>query len=640
MSDAISTDSGRADLGRDVANTVATMGDVNALQFFREFFPCRNLTPRGYASHHLLKHKVKYVFVALGEAIPKRCPQGCELLIVSGISFAYRDLEKLIEQMKAAETGARVLLGIPTAPLNVINQIRELLALRKLAELERYAPGTPAGDMLRAQDKYVRQHLKEGLRSALLPSSFHWLYQGNNVEDLPTDGRDSFVSAFLQRLYSASPEMRLGCSRRHCLEALDEVLDLNHTLQISNLDNRGSFKALRRFMVNSGIFMRIEDCGSYSRYEVNEYIPSSEWTDVWRHITERLLGDGVSERCVDLGAFSDELRQAPWGIPRIVQALLLGAMLRREHSRLSLELNGNKQKVSGRELYGALAESKGWQVSFQPANPHEMAFLSRIREIFAVDQPLIEGMFANIWDRTLRAISSWYHGLPGVAKLNKETMSSSAQQFVELINDAGKRENPAEFLGTYLPQLNGQAGIPPEDEQEDLLKWIANCKCELEQRTVDFQNKLCQVLASVLGRKASPVESSVQWFDEQFKSWLNRLHYGSDQCELSAHSNALRRVYNLAVTPEERWLTVVPQQLGIPPLKNWNRDMTALYKASFAKCCVELQTWSVYQIAPWAISDEERSAKIASWMAGTFAGMKIKKDQREAVILNMIEQIV
>ena len=76
------------------------------------------------------------------------------------------------------------------------------------------------------------------------------------------------------------------------------------------------------------------------------------------------------------------------------------------------------------------------------------------------------------------------------------------------------------------------------------------------------------------------------------------------------------------------------------PLKKEPTIASSLYKARFAKCCVELQTWSVYQIAPWAVTGEERTVKIARWMAEAFAGMDIKKDEREAVILEMIEQIM
>ena len=641
MSDSVSANSyGRAALGQDVAKTIEELGDIDVAKQFRELFPCRSLTPREYAENHLLKHKVKYVFVGLGEEIPAKCPQGYDLLIASGVAFTYRELEELVRKMSAARTGERVLLGLPLAPINVVKHLRELSALQRLSEQERYAEGTPSGDLLAAQEQYVRQQFRDQVRKALAPSSFRWICQGGAVEGLPAGSRDGFASAFLQMLYNASPAVRLGASNRHFLEALDELLDFEHPVQISNLSRKGAFKVLRRFMVNSGIFVRTEDCGSYSRYDVNELMPSSDWASAWRCLTENLLGDGSRDKSADLGAFGSMLLKAPWGLPRVIQALLLAAMLRREHSRLSMEFGGEPRTMTGSALLDALANPKGWKICYRPALPHEMAYLAKIREIFAGEQPAAEGAYINIWDRTLRAVSVWYQGLSGIAKLHKETMSPETLKFVELITDVSRRDKPEELLGRYLPELGGETGVPQEEGQEALLNWIAARKRELENRVAEFKNNLCLALGSVLGREAAPEEVSVQWFDAQFKQWLERLHYGTDKCALSPLSSVLRMIYDIKVTPEERWFVVVPQQMEIPALGNWNRDMTALYKSRFAKCCVELQTWSVYQIAPWAATREDRAVKVAEWMAGAFAGMNIKKDQREAVLLDMIEQIM
>ncbi|MBQ7568647.1 hypothetical protein IJT17_07585, partial [bacterium] len=621
----------------DVANTIEELGSIDLVQAFRDFYPCRSLTPREYANNHLLKRKVKFVYAGLGEEIPTQCPRGWDLLVVCGVAFTRRDTEDLVEQMEKICSNKRVLLGVPLSSLNVIQQLRELCALRVLEKMERYDKQSASGAGLQSRKAFVRRQLVERARKALAPSAFRWMCEGKVVEEAPAGSRGFFVSGFLQTVYSASPRITLGCSKRDCIEALDELLDLAHPLQISNVSKRGAVKVLRRFMIETGIFVHAEDQGGYSRYEVAEYLQNSDWSPIWRHFIEKLTGDGSGVRYTDLDAFSRELMDAPWGISRPVQGLLLAAMLRRAYPDLNFEYEGEPMTLSGQALLRALGSPKGWKLCYRPASAHEMNFLAKVRGLFAVDQSIADGVFVNIWDRSLRAITSWYQKLSGVAKLKRETMSIDTQQFVELITDVKKRENPSDLLGMYLPQLCGESGIPLEEDQDIMLDWLEECKLELESREATFQRSLCTELGKILGAELPYEGASAQWLDEQYRNWLSRLPAGWEAGANSEMASTFCSILNLDIAADERWFVVIPQRLGLSAINVWTRDMTPMYRARVAKICVELQTCVLRRAMPWPKDEAELKKALTAWLTGTFAGMGLDSEQRESVLLDMME---
>ncbi len=640
MSDTVSTNFGRADLSQDVANGIEEMGNVDYVQAFRDFFPCRNLTPREYANNHLLKLRVKFVYIGSGEELPAKCPEGWDLLVVSGVAFTRRDCQEVTRMMEEAQTDDRILLGLPLAPINAVQQLRELLALRTLSKQERYRKGTSSGEGLWTRYIFVRKQLIDRARKALAPSGFCWMYKGCDVEKEPAGSRNAFISSFLQTVYHASPQVKLGCSTSQCVKILDELLDLNHPLQISNVGRQGGAKILRRFLVDTGIFVRTEDCGGYSRYEASEYMQNTDWTPIWRCCMDYLLGDGGHAKSVSLEDFSRLLIGIPWGISKPVQALLLAAMLRRFPENLSFEYDGEAVELSGQKLLDALASPKKWNVCYMPAAPDELDYLAEVSETFANDCGVPEGMFVSVWERAARAVIVWYQKLPGIAKLHPEKLSADARRFVALINDADKRENSHIFLSRFLPECCGCAGIADKEEQTAVIDWLRVCKEEIEQGAAEFKNALCAVLGGILGAEPAGEQPSAQWLDQQYRFWLQRLHFGRDLSGLSSYANLLRMSFDVEMSAEERWFVLIPRKMELPALDAWSRDMTLLYKTRLTKCCVELQTWNVRRLLPWPDGEDERKAKVFACLAGAFDGLQLSGEQREAVLLDMFERIV
>lgn len=640
MSDAVSTSYGRTDLTQDVANTIEELGEISFPNALREFFPSRNMTPREYAKNHLLKRRVKFVYVGVDEEVPTACPRGWDLLVVCGVAFARRDSEDLQEQWESMVTGPGVLLGIPLASMNVVAQLRELMALRVLSSQDRYDPNSQQGTNLMLRQKFVQKQLRERARKALAPSAFRWKYQGEIVEEAPVGTRNLFISGFLQSIYHMSPRVSLAGSRRCCVDALDELLDLAHPLQISNVTKQGAVKILRRFMVDTGIFTCADNQGGYSRYEVAEYVSNAEWGPIWNRLIGRLIGDGSGVKCTDLKDYVTECLNAPLGLCIQAQAFLLAAVMRRAYPDLSLELDGEPRALSGTALLRALANPKGWQIAYRPATENEMQFLKQVRELFATGNQVASGMFVNIWDRTLRSITAWYLGLSGIAKIDKESMSVATQGFVALITDSDKRQHPNALLGEQLPELYGTDGIPWGEEQQSLLAWFAERKRELEARVDGFRGQLCAELGQVLGGTPLAGGADVQWLDDQYRAWLGKLHAGSLVCPVGQGATELRLLREADASVAEKWFVVLPKKLGLPAVEAWTRDMTSLYKARLTKACIELETWSVHNNLPWKGEDEGGDLQVARWMTGVFDGLQLTPEQRESVLLDVLEEMV
>ncbi len=639
MSDAVSTMYGRADLSQDVANVIEEMGTIDFAQALGEFYPCRNMTPREYAKTHLTKRKVKFTYVGVDDGIPSECPRGWDLLVVCGVVFSRRENEDLRVRLEAAQTNERVLLGIPLQVFPVVQQLRELCALRELAKREVYDEGTSSRTGLETRRKFVLKQLRERAHKALMPGSFRWLCQGKVVEEAPVGTRNWFLSEFLQSIYHKSPDVSWGYNKSEYLEALDELLDLAQPLQISKMGDHGAVKVLRHFMIDNGFLQLKEDYGSYSVYEVVDYLENSQWAEIWNLYMQRLIGDGRNVKHTELGLFSRELSSAPWGICRPVQALLLAALLRRAYPDFGMENDGEPVVLSGHALMRAFAQPKGWTVYYRPAATHEVVFLHRLGELCATNRPGSGSAFVNMWDDALRRMTSWYQQLSGVAKLDLESLSQETQSFVKLLTDTEQRANPRELLGEALPALCGEEGIPLEDDQDRILGWLRERCLELEEHVKSFQNRLSAELGRVLGCEPT-ADANVNWLDEQHRLWLGKMHEHVKAHSFSPHAQALLHLQETGNDAAQRWFEILPQHLDLPALDLWTRDYTHLYKARLLKAKVELELWSVSQLKGKNDDTEARKLALAHWFAGEFKGMQLSEAERESVMLDLLERVM
>ena len=637
MSDTVSTMYGRADLSQDVANIIEELGMNNYVQALREFFPCRDMHPREYAKHNLVKRKVKFVYVGVNEPVPTVCPDGYDLLVVNGVVFSRRETEDIVEHLEKAQTGDRVLVGVPLHTMTTIQQLRELNALRELAKQERYEEGTPSFSSLVTRRSFVHKQLVDRARRALAPSSFRWIYKGEVVEDQPAGTRNMFISGFLRTIYSSAPRITLGSSKSEAIAALDEMLDLTEPLQISTLRHKGAAKVLRRIMVESTLLKPDVDNGSYVSYKLADYVTDTTWARIWKCCTEIVVGDGRNMRTVELSELVNALSAAPWGLSIPVQALLLAVIMRRTYPDINVCLDGEPMTLSGRALMRAFSSPRGWTINYKPASQHEIAFLDKVAEIFSIGNTSIAVGFANIWEATLRGLLAWLQSVPGIAKLHRETMSEDTRKFMELVTNREKGVNPNEFFSEYLPSLCGENGIPLEGEQEAMLEWLKQRRHELVGRSQTFRNDLCRQLAEVLGAEGDE-NANAQWLDGVYCDWLNRLHAGTEGYKGSKTAAVLRGAEFEGDDPEDRWFEIIPQKLGLPALNAWNRDLSALYKARLAKARVELETWNLREVMPWPGDTAEGRQVLARWLVGMFEGLHLSKPECESVLLDMIEE--
>ncbi len=639
MSDAVSTMYGRADLSQDVANVIEEMGTIDFAQALGEFYPCRNMTPREYAKTHLTKRRVKFAYVGINDGIPSECPRGWDLLVVCGVVFSRRENEDLRIRLEGAKTNERVLVGIPLQIIPVVQQLRELCALRELAKRDVYDEGTPSRTGLETRRKFVLKQLRERAHKALMPGSFRWLCKGKVVEEAPVGTRNWFLSEFLQSIYHKSPEVSWGYNKSEYLEALDEMLDLAQPLQISKMGDHGAVKVLRRFMVGNGFLKLKEDFGSYSVYEVADYLEDSQWAEVWSLYMQRLIGDGRNVKHTELGQFTRELSAAPWGISRPVQALLLAALLRCAYPDFGMENDGEPVVLSGHALMRAFAQPKGWMVYYRPAATHEVVFLHRLGEVCATNRSASGSAFVNVWDDALRGMTHWYQQLSGVAKLDLDGLSQETKSFVKLLTDTEQRANPRELLGEALPALCGEEGIPLEEDQGRMLDWIRERCQELEAHVKSFQNRLAAELGRVLGFDPM-TDVDVSWLDEQHRLWLGKMYERANAQSFSPHAQALLHLQEVGENAAQRWFEILPQHLDLPVLDLWTRDYTNLYKARLLKAKVELEMWGVAQFKGKTDDAEADKLALARWLAGEFKGLQLSEAERESVLLDLLERVM
>lgn len=641
MSDSVVTGTGfnRSDLTQDISRALENQGKLEYVQVVKTYYPARSLTPREYAHSHLTKGKVKCVYVGPADEVPKECPKDCDLLAVIGLSFTRRESEDVAELLNNAETSSRVLIGVPLQVMPGSAQLKELAVLGELAESSPYNEPGPARDVLISRRDTLRRQMLERLKKFFAPSAFKWIYEGEVLEEAPAGSRNVFFSGVLQHINSLSPRMRAAGSRRERREAIDEMLELSAPLQLPMLSKRGSSAVLRRMLADHGILETVKDSGGYITCQVRGLIPDGDQlASVWNMLLKKLVGDGRQTVRTNLFDLVRELRDKPYGLSLDMIGLLIASAIRRFNPDFDLEKDDEFMVPSGVALRGALNAPKGWYVRFHPASDHECAFLRAVETMFA-SEPGTD--LVNIWENAKKAVLGWYEALPVAARSPFRYPGDKSKSLALLIRDKEKTASARDMFAVWVPKLCGENGIPLENEQESMLSWLRDAKNELDGYLKFRENLLLAEMGRVFGGSNPPDEDREDWFSGVYKRWFDRLYPGTRERRSSRWASALIKAAvkpaDSAASFEAKWFVELPDGLELPPITEWASDHGSAFLARILNACLELELWHIKDLFPVPEHPERRKEVARAWLEDALDGMKLSTEQRESVILDLME---
>jgi hypothetical protein len=641
MSDipAVPGDIGRL-LAADIQRTLDQLGKVDYAAVLRQHFPPRPTAPREYRRMYSERPRVQCLYVGPRDSVSGHVPPGFDLLALFGVGFTRRETEEVVELLEKQQFGPRVLVGIPLQALPGSAQFKELAALDRLAGEAPYAEEGPARQALLHRREALRKSLRERLRQELRPRGFRWLRQGQLVEEAPAGTRDTFFTHALETIYPACPRVRTVGSRREIREALDELLDLANPLKLPSHSRKGATRVLRRLLVDTGILVPVEDCGSYVRCSVQGALPEdSPLGRAWNLVLEKLVGTGDQNRRQGMADLLRWMEMPPLGMRGPLRMLLIAAAMRRHHPDLELLMDGEPLPVSGVSLRQAMARPSRWEVYYHPAAANEEAFLTSLRQIFGEPAAQAVPGGPNAWARAMQALRAWHEALPPVARASTGHLSREAAGLLASLSDPARTDNARDFLAVDLPEIFGEPGIPLEEEQAELLRRIEQARQEIEATPGLRRDQLTAEICRLFGGEGLSGQEAREWLTRHVARWLEGLDLGAAE-GFSELAQGLLAALAEPRSFDERWFEVLPTRLGLPPVQQWEPDRGPIFLARLSRARMELELWRIRELLPLPEDPGQRRDKVRAWVREALAAGRLDPRQQESVLLDLLEAAV
>jgi hypothetical protein len=643
MSDAVSrpSGSGRFNLNQDITRALDQLGKVEYSEVLRAHFPARNLTPGEYARLHPLKRRVKCVYVGPQDPVPTECPRGWDLLVLVGIGFTRRETEDVASSLESAATGERVVAGIPLQALPGSAQFKELAVLDHLADTETYRPEGTAREALMVRRASLRRSLLERLRKALAPAAFRWMHEGRILEEAPAGSRNAFFSGVLESLYPDTPRVPLAGSRRERQQALDELLDLSTPLQLPVASRSGGARVLRLLLADQGLLEVESDRGASVLYKVGGPLPAGRCVaSAWNKVLEALVGFGDRNQTTPLVDLLADLARRPLGLRGELTPFLLGAALRRHYPDLELVEEGEPVPPSGVALRRALARPRTWHLRFHPTSEDEAVFLRALLERFGAAEQTPTPGGVNLWDLSRQTLMAWRERLPPLARGHRAWSDPDCHALMALLEDPDRTRSARDLLGTHLPVLFGEDGIPLTDRQQGLLARIDAARTGIEAFPERRQEELLRQMGRALGAEEAPDQGLEAWFESLLGNWRTSLHPGTDSRPFSEWASGLLEVAGASEPFAVRWFESLPRKLGLPAVRDWDPDQGAVFLARLARARLELELWRLRELFPLPQDPGQRSQEVRRWIREAMDGSGLDQAQRRSLMLDLLESLV
>ncbi|MBQ7529309.1 hypothetical protein IJT10_05355 [bacterium] len=645
MSDSLRTSGNfsRSNFNQDVARIVAEQGKLNYVRVLNTCFPARNITPLSYRKEHFVSRKVKCIFVGPADEIPTQCPSKYDLLAVIGLGFTRRDTEDVAELLENAQVGPKVILGVPQRPCQGTAQLKEISAMNYLASKKPYAGDEIAQDFIKKRISAVRVTLLDKLKEQLAPKNFKWIHQGKVFDEIVSGSRDVFFTAVLESLYYKAPLVGSCGNASERNEAVDILLDVRSPLQFVTFDDKGGIRVCRDLLLKNDILKVTQDHGSYLRCEVNNALPAQHsFAYIWNGLLKNLLGSGLEERKVSLAKLVRKFISVPYGLDVSHLSLFLAAALRLFYRDFYLQLGEDRLELSGENLRKAFKDCHRCEICYAPQTPYaNVDYLQSIIKLFG--QPKDNGRARDLWDLAKDSLLDWYDALSPLTKTFKPDDGSAAAALKLLLAD-NKESDSRQFIEKNLLANNGFAEYPDGEESEGLLNWLNIGKDSFRDYEEACRFSVACRIALQFGGdpRELPRDGYVERLNELFRHWFSCLHPQTGKQKVSEEAHALIEMY--AQHPEadsDYWFGVLPQQLGLAPLLNWEGDYSVTFASRLARARLELELWHIERLFPQlreAKTAEEIEKLLSHWMRSVMNGANLNSEERSSILLDLLEQ--
>jgi energy-coupling factor transporter ATP-binding protein EcfA2 len=528
----------------------------------------------------------------------------CVYVICEGLE----DIEKA-RDAAAKNPCDRVLIAVPREPMPVTEAVMNLRAIKAIEASPNYDTySTPdkahiselIGDAHAGyQGRYVemRNTYLDGLKAA-------WYGKNGRQLSQKSSSPHQSLDLVMDELYEKRNRVKHDEFNKSHLYSLGNLLSMKNKTQIKDAvqallatyrdieintaygDDKGQIKYLRKVMFNSQVLRQtgtpaqgVMACQvEHDESKYAQFVPAL--VEMELHIN----GLGEQDRLF-IADFVRKYSQPPYGLGPTALLMFFACLLRMFGDQIVVK---REQAAAGQvmitefeHLWDLLSgRSPGAFMFRRPISKEQRDLLNELYGVFT-GQPVGVSDARTVYEVS-DAIAKWWDLQPQLARVKSLYTSEGSEAAKSFIDAMAVRANvePSEFVFQKLQTICGKAEDDLIDSQRAAL--IVECVTKVKQAIEDapgtFKSELLGEIRSVFGIKGVTYDHCRAGISE----WFNALD--ENQRDLggtwhTSESRALIRNLGTMSDTESTLFSLVPRDLGLGQVADWNTDKTQDYVA-------------------------------------------------------------
>ncbi len=508
----------------------------------------------------------------------------------------------------------RLVVGLPTTPTNYVAMAHDIEGLRRIRSADPAFSDPTSSEYLELADllRQSEAELEESLCDLTDPQKLEFWHQRRCHGSLDAPGLERFLSQVVQGCigpltavgdfcFSTTQDPASARARRY--QAIDYLLGCGTRELVLRRGDYPALKALSTGLVESGLFLPVDEGGPWRRYRLRDPLPECGLGAALRFLLSRLLSEENCRQRLNPVDTVTALMRPPHSLPGPTVELLFGVAAWYWRDRLAFYRLGESAPtpMDGARIHELARHPAKWRVEHFEVPPEEQGFLEELLRLLKPEGPVSPD--GSALQETADLLLSWFDRLPPTNLKLAYHRTPYASSLIDLLHQRERPPHPRRLLLQLLPAALGfPAPVRWEEAANTVLNRFENLRQVLEEAMLESRRQLHEGIRWIFADRVSLARQSTwptlisRWYQTLPASV--RSEPGNDELKL------MLAAFSNASADEEESLDDLLHELGYPPMSTWDRDYADEVLERIRLARIEME-WQDYL----GMYTEQRSAR-------------------------------
>lgn len=594
---------------------------------------------------------------SLGTGMEKYNGDVAVLYLITADDIELQEARNILSQTEDWGNG-RIAVGVPVRPAAFVSLLMEKAALMEMREDQSpfNKPDTPERELLDTELVEIIKQIDEKLKFYLRSDRLYWYHRNEASSKMQNLELSGIVELLLEENFSGFPavanpavshfrDKRSYKNMRR--DAVDKILAGLGKVHLPKKISSAHDKLIYDVLVEAGILEEKGPRNGQLEYAVVEgpLDKVNALGVIWNLIcgafskAREKMGQGMEP-----GEVVRPLLQQPYGVTPGLLEVLLAAVMAPMGGNINIYLKSRDEMDSPdappmevvplnyETVSNIVADPENYMAFFTEETGEDRIFVEKIIEIFARKKPAPSE--DPRWDDGMKAVLSWYEGLPLLTRNSHSFKTPYAVDFLEALRDIDKEISGEDFHKEVLPEVFGfkSGSFSFQEYALEILTRIKDVYIEIFRYFKTRKLGLVKAVQKIFAGKDGD-------FEEMFIQWRDSVYPEIDLEQVSPDAKFLLEIDKTGDL-EEQFLVQVPDKMGFGPFARWESNKAMEYLNRISQAKLEISLFDVVKTFSFPEKEGSPEEMARKTMEFVFEKFNIPMEEREVYLIDLMEKTV